>query len=80
MGVVGAEGVTTESSAWLEDTRVGAGSGFALDDGRDPRFVIVIWLLGLDSSASAGSKVTVVMGAAEGVWERSSVVCVASLR
>ena len=80
MGVEGPEGVVTESSAWFEETRVGAGSGLALDDGRDPRLVIVIWLFGADSSASADSTVTVVIGAADGVCERSSVGCVASLR
>ena len=80
MGVDGPdEGVVTESSALPENIRDGEGSGLLLNGGIDPRLVRVIWLaLGADTSASAVS--TEVIGAAEGVCERSSVGWVASLR
>jgi hypothetical protein len=70
-----------DSSALPETIRDGEGSGLVLIAGTDPRCVSVIWFVPiLNAEMSAPADSTSVMGAADGVCERSSVGCVASLR
>jgi hypothetical protein len=73
------EGVVTESSAFPDTIRDGEGSGLLLDVGSDPRLVRVMWLI-RGAEASLSAVWTDVIGAVEGVWDNSSVACVANFK
>ena len=81
MGVDGpGEVLVTESSALPDTMREGDGSGLTLVVGTDPRFINVIWFWPILKEVSPSADSTVVMAAAAGVCDSSSVGCVASFR